>query len=154
MNEASLQERRIATAIEYFRRVDRADPTVLDLFTDDASMYFPKLGSARGKQQIGLFAHGFGLEIVDIEHDIEHFNIFPSGDFLIVEGQERGRSRLGGAWPDGIYSEGRFCNVFAFEGELIKQVRIYADPDFNSDDAPRVAWAKRVREAVTAVAAG
>lgn len=148
MTDLSLQQRRIANAIEYFRRVDRADPTVLDLFTDDATMYFPKLGVAHGKAQIGLFAQGFGAEIVEIEHDIAHFTILPSGDFVVVEGQEKGRTLSGGAWPDGAYSQGRFCNVFAFEGELIKRVHIYADPDFNSADAPRTAWAKGVHDAI------
>jgi hypothetical protein len=44
-----------------------------------------------------------------------------------------------------------FCNVFEFEGELIKRVHIYADPDFNSADAARVAWAQGVRKAIASV---
>lgn len=148
MTDLTLQQCRIANAIEYFRRVDGANPTVLDLFTDDATMYFPKLGMARGKAQIGLFAQGFGAEIVEIEHDIDNFSIYPSGEFLIVEGHEKGRTKSAGAWPDGVYSQGRFCNVFEFEDDLIKRVHIYADPDFNSADTARVAWAQGVHEAI------
>jgi hypothetical protein len=148
MTNPTLQERRIANAVEYFRRVDSADPSVLDLFTDGATMYFPKLGIARGKAQIGLFAQGFGAEIVEIAHDIDNFSFYPSGEFVIVEGRERGKTRSAGAWPDGVYSQGLFCNVFEFEGELIKRVHIYADPDFNSADTARVAWAQGVHKAI------
>lgn len=148
MTDKLLQQQRINNAVDYFRRVDRADPTVLDLFTDDATLYFPKFGEVRGKAGIGAFAQAFGSEIVAIEHDIEHFDIYPSGDVVVVEGREKGHSRSGGAWPDGVLSQGRFCNVFVFEGERIKKLSIYTDPDFNSDDAPRVAWAKSFREAL------
>lgn len=148
MTDTTLQQARLAIALEYFRRVDRSDPTVLDLFTEDATLYFPKFGVVRGKAAIGAFAQGFGSEIVEIEHDIDHFNIYPSGDILVVEGTERGRSRTGGAWPKGVYSQGRFCNVFEFDGERIKKVNIYTDPDFNSADAPRVAWATTVHAVI------
>lgn len=148
MTSSTLQERRIANATEYFRRVDSANPAVLELFTDDATMYFPKLGFARGKVQIGLFAQGFGEEIVEIAHDIDNFRFYPSGDFVIVEGREKGKTKSAGAWPDGEYSQGLFCNVFEFEGELIKRVHIYADPDFNSADTARVKWAQSVHKAI------
>jgi len=29
---------------EYFRRIDRADPSLADLFADDVEVYFPKFG--------------------------------------------------------------------------------------------------------------
>lgn len=40
---------RLETVNTYFRKVDARDPTVLDLFTDDAQMFFPKFGLAHGK---------------------------------------------------------------------------------------------------------
>jgi len=151
MTSSTLQDRRIANATEYFRHVDSANPAVLELFTDDATMYCPKLGLARGKAQIGLFAQGFGEEIVEIAHDIDNFSFYPSGDFVIVEGREKGKTKSAGAWPDGVYSQGLFCNVFEFEGELIKRVHIYADPDFNSADTARVTWAQSVHKAIASV---
>jgi ketosteroid isomerase-like protein len=141
-----LQARRIDVATEYFRLVDKADPAVLDLFVDDAQMFFPKFGLAKGKAQVGSFAQGFAAGIASIEHDIPAFNIMSSGDFVIIEGQVKGVTASGAAFPDGIYSQGRFCNVFEFEGEQIKRVHIYEDPDFGSADTDRVNWAKSVHE--------
>lgn len=57
------------------------------------------------------------------------------GDRIAVEGQERGVTRAGETWPDGMVSEGRFCNVFEFEGLLIARAYIYVDPDFIGADA-------------------
>jgi ketosteroid isomerase-like protein len=148
MTASTIQDRRAEVAIEYFRRVDRADPTLGELFTEDASMYFPKLGIAKGKEEIAHFAQGFAAEIIEIKHDIDNFNIMPSGNFIIVEGQESGKTRSGGAFPDGLYSQGRFCNVFEFEGELISRVHIYTDPDFNSTDTLRREWANGVHVAL------
>ena len=148
VNPIDLQQRRIDAAINYFRYVDSGDPSLVSLFTDDAVLYFPKLGMAHGKAEIGLIAQGFGSEIVEILHDIENFNIMPSGDFVVVEGQVRGATHSGGAFPDNLYSQGRFCNVFEFSGEAINRLHIYEDPDFNSADAPRVAWAKKVHDAI------
>ncbi|MFH9970149.1 hypothetical protein ACH4PR_54805 [Streptomyces mirabilis] len=61
MNEktSTLQEKREEVAVRYFRLVDSADPAILDLFTDDAQMFFPKFGIATGKDQIAAFAQGF-----------------------------------------------------------------------------------------------
>ncbi|SDW10332.1 nuclear transport factor 2 family protein [Paenibacillus sp. CF384] len=148
MNQNELQERRIETAINYFRYVDNGDPTLVSLFEDDATLYFPKLGLANGKAEIGLIAQGFGSEIIEIIHDIENFNIMPSGDFVIIEGQVKGVTHSGGAFPDNVFSQGRFCNVFEFNGEFIKRLHIYEDPDFNSADIPRVEWAKKVHDSI------
>lgn len=122
---------------------------MISLFADDAVLYFPKLGLAQGKAEIGLLAQGFASEILEIEHDIGNFNIMPSGDFVVIEGQVKGITRSGGAFPDNVYSQGRFCNVFEFDGYLINRLHIYEDPDFNSADAPRVEWDKRVHEAIS-----
>jgi ketosteroid isomerase-like protein len=146
MNQNELQQRRIDAAIQYFHHVDNGDPRLMDLFTEDATVYFPKLGMAHGKAEIGLLAQGFALEIVSILHDIENFNIMPSGNYVVVEGKEKGVTLSGGAYPDNVYGEGRFCNVFEFDGDLIKRVHVHTDPDFNSADAPRVEWAKKVHE--------
>ncbi|MCM3629091.1 nuclear transport factor 2 family protein [Paenibacillus glycanilyticus] len=148
MNQTELQQRRIDAAINYFRYVDNADPSLISLFTEDAMVTFPKLGVAHGKAEIGLLAQGFGSEIIRIEHDIENFNVMPSGNHVIIEGQVSGETYSGGAFPDNVYSHGRFCNVFEFVGDLIKRINIYEDPDFNSADAPRIEWAKKVHDSL------
>lgn len=150
MSKTEIQALRIAAAIEYFHYVDNKDPRLIDLFIDEPTMFFPKFGIARGKAEIGLFAQFFAAEILEIKHEIAGFNVMPSGDFVIVEGQVKGVTRSGGAFPDGIFSQGRFCNVFEFEGEFIKRIHIYEDPDFNSDDALRVKWASKVHASLAA----
>lgn len=148
MNQTELQQRRIDGAINYFRYVDNGDSMLMSLFTDNATLYFPKLGMAHGKAEIGMLAQGFASEIVEIQHDIENFNIMPSGNYVVIEGQVKGVTYSGGAFPSNSYSHGRFCNVFEFDGDLIKRVHIHEDPDFNGVDAPRVEWAKKVHDAI------
>jgi hypothetical protein len=42
---SNIRERREEITVDYFRRVDAGDPTVIDLFTEDAQMFYPKSGS-------------------------------------------------------------------------------------------------------------
>ncbi|MGY5034075.1 nuclear transport factor 2 family protein [Streptomyces sp. 900116325] len=133
MNGGSeLQEARQEAAINYFRLVDAGDPAVSDLFTDNAQMFFPKFGFATGKDQIGAFAQGLGRGISAIEHDIPGLTVLSSGNYVVIEGEVKGTTTSGVAFPDGVSSYGLFCNVFEFEGERIKRIHIYEDPDFGS----------------------
>lgn len=122
----------------YFRKVDAKDPTVLDLFTDDVQMFFPKFGLAQGKAALVRFSEIMASQLASIEHDIEAFNYITSGNLIAVEGRERGVMQNGVHWPDGIVSQGYFCNVFEFAGELIQRIHIYVDPDFTSADLDRI----------------
>lgn len=146
MADHELQKRRVDTAIEYFRLVDNPDPSILDLFTDDVEVFFPKLGTAVGKEKAGRLALALATEFPTIKHDVANFNIIASGEHVVVEGRAEGMTRNGTAFPDGIYSQGLFCDVFEFEGDLIKRVSIYEDPDFTSADTERVDWAKSFHE--------
>lgn len=129
---------RIESVNTYFRKVNARDPTILDLFTDDVQMFFPKFGLAHGKAALVKFSETLTSELESIEHDIEAFNYIVSGNFVVVEGTERGVTRSGVRWPDGIVSSGRFCNVFEFDGALIRHLHIYVDPDFTSADQDRI----------------
>jgi ketosteroid isomerase-like protein len=135
-------------AKQYFRMVDAGDPAVLDLFTDDAQMFYPKFGYARGKQQIGEFAQGLGRGVPSLEHDIDDFVFIAAGSFVVVEGSERGTTTSGATFPDGAASFGLFCNVFEFEGERISRVHIYVDPDFASTHEEGMAWGRSVQDAI------
>ncbi|MEU8836966.1 MULTISPECIES: nuclear transport factor 2 family protein [Streptomyces] len=143
-----LQKRREETVINYFRMVDAGNPAVIDIFTDDAQMFFPKFGIAIGKEQIGAFAQGFGRGISAIEHDIPGFTVLSSGNYVIVEGAVKGMTASGVAFPDGVSSYGLFCNVFEFEGELLKRLHIYEDPDFAATHTDGVNWGKSVRDSI------
>ena len=74
-----------------------------------------------------------------LTHDIAGLIFTVDGDRIVVEGQEWGVTEDGRAWPDGEISQGRFANVFEFDGPLIKRMSIYVDPDVTSDDRRRVA---------------
>jgi hypothetical protein len=129
----------IAAAIAYFRKADARDPSVLELFTDDVELFFPKLGRVRGKEGFLRFAATLAAEMMRLDHDVAGFRIVQSGNTVVIEGTERGVTRDGTAWPDGVVSEGRFCNVFEFDGALIRRLYVYVDPDFTSRDHRRIA---------------
>ena len=64
-------EQRKSVALEYLKAFDHAGVTsnggsILDLFADDAQVFFPKWGLATGKEQIGqLFAEpGYRLSFI------------------------------------------------------------------------------------------
>jgi ketosteroid isomerase-like protein len=129
---------RIELVNEYFRRVDSGDPAMIDLFTEDAEMWFPKHGVAKGKAGIARFGSILGANLQRITHAIDEFRYHISGDVVVVEGTESGVTREGIRWPDGEVSQGRFCNVFDFEGALIRRLSIYVDPDFTSSHEERI----------------
>lgn len=130
---------RVAAIRRYFAEVDDRSPSLLDLLSDDVDFFFPKFGSARGKAAVADFGHRLGTAVASLTHDIDELIFHIDGDTIVVEGQERGVMTDGTHWPDGIVSNGRFCNVFVFDGPLISRLHIYVDPDFTGDDGSRVA---------------
>ena len=141
-----LTQKRIEIATEYFRRVDNGDPTLIDLMADDLQLYFPMFGVGYGKEDVRAAAGGLMTEISAIAHDFEHMNFIPSGDYLVVEGFAGGTTKDGKVWPDPQRSDGLFCNVFVFDGLLIKRLHIYEDPDLTSRDSARFHWGENVRK--------
>ncbi|MFT4189912.1 MAG: nuclear transport factor 2 family protein, partial [Comamonas sp.] len=130
---------RIETVRDYFRKVDAKDPALLDLLTEDVAFFFPKFGVARGKAALARFAERIAQDAAKLTHDIDGLVFTVDGDRIAVEGQEWGVTADGRSWPDGAVSQGRFANVFEFEGALIKRAFVYVDPDFTSEDRRRVA---------------
>ena len=69
--QAMTDEQRKSVAIEYLKAFDNGGVTstggsILDLFADDAQVYFPKWGLANGKEEIGkLFGDVGGDDQVD-----------------------------------------------------------------------------------------
>ncbi|WP_454812996.1 nuclear transport factor 2 family protein [Labrys neptuniae] len=134
----AMRAERIETIRSYFRLVDARDPALLDLFTDDVRFYFPKFGMAAGKAAVAGFGERIARELRSLIHDIDGLIFTVDGDRIVVEGQEAGVTMAGESWPDGEISQGRFCNVFEFDGSLISRTYIYVDPDFTSADQPRL----------------
>lgn len=134
----TITDPKIQAIITYFEKVDSGDPSCLDLFTDDVKFFFPKFGSTQGKDSMIAFGQRMGPSLNSIWHDIQNFNFIVSGDTVVVEGQEGGTMKDGTAWPDNAISQGRFCSVFEFAGDLISRMYVYVDPDFASRDAERI----------------
>jgi ketosteroid isomerase-like protein len=136
--DPDLTEARLKVIDAYFRGADSRDPAFLDLFTEDVELFFPKFGLTRGKAAVAEFGARLATELESLEHDIPRLRTIVAGDTIVVEGTEAGVTRSGLRWPDGVVSQGRFCDVFEFAGTLIRSVHIYVDPDFTSADRNRI----------------
>lgn len=131
-------DHRVEIVRSYFRKVDAGDPSLMDLYTEDVELYFPKFGVGRGKADMAEFAARLGGDLTSLAHDIDGLDFIVAGDRVVVEGQERGVTADGQAWPDGRICTGRFCNVLTFRGDLISSVHVYTDPDFTSSHEAKV----------------
>src|SRR5689334_845941 len=89
-------EQRKSVALEYLKAFDNKGVTstgasILDLFADDAQVFFPKWGLATGKKQIGQLFTDFGGLIESILHDYATFNwILTGSDTFACEGTSAG----------------------------------------------------------------
>jgi SnoaL-like domain len=127
-------------AEEYYRRADAGQPDVVDLFTEDVEIFFPKFGVRRGKAAFGELATGLLGSLKSIAHDQKGLACLATGQTVIVEGTTRGETRDGTQWEGGKTPGGRFCSVFEFRGHLISRMYIYLDPDYGSADRDRFLW--------------
>jgi hypothetical protein len=130
----------VEVAQEYFARLDAGSPQLLDLFTDDAQIYFPKFGFGRGHAALLEVLSVLGGAIQSVEHLSESFVYTQAGNRLAVEGTTRGVLKSGARWAAGETPGGRFCNVFEFRGDLICRMHVYLDPDYAGEDRDRFFW--------------
>ena len=77
-------EQRKSVALEYLKAFDHGGVTstggsILDLFAEDAQVYFPKWGIAEGKAEIGKLFSDVGGTLKSIKHDYASFNWIFSG---------------------------------------------------------------------------
>ena len=132
---------KIAIAREYFIRADQGRPDVLELFHEDAEIYFPKFGLGFGRQSLFEMAKGFEGTLEYIRHDYDTLIFITSGEYVVVEGTSNGKMS-GKSWAGGKTPGGRFCNVFKFRDGRISTLHVYLDPDYTGDDAPRFRWGR------------
>src|ERR1700760_3400298 len=141
-------EQRKSVALEYLKAFDNKGVTstggsIMDLFADDAQVFFPKWGLATGKKQIQQLFTDFGGGIKNILHDYATFNWIMTGtDVFAVEGTSFGEYK-GGPWPPGVTHAGRWCDVFEVRDFLIQRCFIYLDPDYAGKDTERYPWLAR-----------
>ena len=132
-------QEKIKIAREYLMRADQGRPDVLELFHEDAEIYFPKFGF--GRNSFLAMVKGFEGVLEYLQHDYDRLNFIPSADYLIVEGTSQGRMS-GKSWAGGETPGGRFCIVFRFRDGGISSLHIYLDPDYTGEDEARFRWGK------------
>ncbi|MGZ5297075.1 MAG: nuclear transport factor 2 family protein [Actinomycetota bacterium] len=138
-------EQRRSVALEYLKAFDQGGTTstggsILDLFAEDAQVYFPKWGLAEGKEQIGRMFGDVGAKYVSIKHAYADFNWIMTGtDLFACEGTSAGE-HVDGAWRAGVTHAGRWCDVFEVRDFLIQRCFIYLDPDYAGLDTDRYPW--------------
>jgi ketosteroid isomerase-like protein len=140
------REERKALAIEYFRRLDRGSD-VLMLFAEDADVYFPKWGTARGTAEIERMLTDVGQLFTRIRHHYEDVNVVVEDDMVVVEGTSHGVTADGTEWRAGVTHAGRWCDVFEIRDDKIQRCFIYVDPDYAGADTDRYPWDRHVPEA-------
>ena len=140
MSDAITDHDLVEVAKEYFRRMDAGREDVVDLFTEDVQIYFPKFGVASGKTAIFDLAARLLATLNEISHDVDRLTCVVQGDMVVTEGMTRGVTKSGVAWAGGETPGGRFCNVFHFRDGRIDRVHIYLDPDYGGEDRNRFLW--------------
>jgi ketosteroid isomerase-like protein len=129
-----------AVALEYFTRLNEGG-NILELFTEDATCFFPKHSYAAGIQQIIQLFMDVAPIFKKNNHDVTTFNYFIQGNTVVVEGASSGElseAAGGGAWTE--TDGGRFCNVFECGDGKISRLHIYLDPDYAGRDTARYPW--------------
>ncbi|MEN3281522.1 MAG: hypothetical protein V7607_2662 [Solirubrobacteraceae bacterium] len=138
-------EQRKSVALEYLKAFDNGGVTstggsILDLFAEDAQVYFGKWGLANGKEQIGQLFGDVGGTLESIRHEYADFNWIMSGtDLFACEGRSFG-AHQDGEWRAGVTHAGRWCDVFEVRDFLIQRCFIYLDPDYAGKDTDRYPW--------------
>jgi len=143
-------EQRKSVALEYLRALDNGGVTssggsVLDLFSPDAQVYFPKWGVAKGRKQIEKLFGDLGGTLKSITHHYPGLNwIFSGSDTVVCEGTSHGEHK-DGPWRAGDpdWGAGRWCDVFEIRDGLIQRCFIYLDPDYAGKDTSRYPWIVR-----------
>jgi hypothetical protein len=118
----SNDQEKIKIAREYFMRADQGSPDVLELFHEDAEVYFPKFGFGFGRSSFLEMVKGFEETLESIQLDYDRLTFIPSADYLAVEGTSQGRMS-GKSWAGGKTPGGRFCNVSSFEMDEYRACR-------------------------------
>jgi hypothetical protein len=128
-----------SVVIEYFKRFDRGGD-VLELFADDADIYFPKWGVARGKEEIGRCFGDVAQLFTSILHHPEYLKMVVQEDVVVVEGITSGVAADGVQWRAGVTHGGRFVDWFEIRDFKIQRCFIYLDPDYSGADTERYHW--------------
>lgn len=135
-----MENNNLSKAQSYFELINNGQfntKAFADLFTEDVEIYYPKFGYAKGMEGIASFSQQVRKLITELYFEMDKFTYITNEKYVIVEGAEKGITRTGIQFPDGIVSHGKFCTVFEFESSRIKRMHCYVDPDFGGEDIER-----------------
>jgi ketosteroid isomerase-like protein len=147
MGSAMTDDQRKAVVIDYLRAFDNGGVSatggsIVDMFAEDASVFFPKWGIATGREEIASMFKDVGRTLKSIRHHYATLNWVFSGDGVVVcEGTSDGEHR-DGKWSAGTppWGAGNWCDVFHIQHSKIQRVYVYLDPDYAGRDTTRYPW--------------
>src|SRR5918992_2493385 len=131
--QAMTDEQRKSVALEYLKAFDNGGVTstggsILDLFADDAQVYFPKWGLAEGKERIGQMFGDVGAGYKSIKHNYADFNWVMTGtDLFACEGTSFGE-HVDGEWRAGGGPPARGGGGGGGRGGLVRPGRVFPRP--------------------------
>ncbi|WP_205914564.1 nuclear transport factor 2 family protein [Rhodobacter sp. SY28-1] len=139
---------RKAVAESYLKSLDAGgvSPTtglgLFDHFSDDAEVFFPKWGVAKGKEEVIKMFSDVGGTLKSIKHHYDGFTWYMNGtDSFAVEGTSEGEHRDGPWMADQPkWGAGRWCDCFTVKDGKITRLFIYLDPDYAGKDTARYGW--------------
>src|SRR6266850_2374480 len=79
-------QNRIKVVQNYFRLADQGSPEILELFHEDAEIYFPKFGFGFGRQSFFELTKGFEGALEFVRHDYDNLKIIPAGTTSLWKG--------------------------------------------------------------------
>ena len=82
---ASNDQEKIEIAREYFMRADQGRPDIIELFHEDAEIYFPKFGFGLGRNTFLEMVKGFEGSLEYIQHDYDQFTFIPSPTIWLLK---------------------------------------------------------------------
>lgn len=141
MSEHTMDDvERKSIVLDYFKRLDRGGDFI-DLFAEDARVFYPKWGIATGHDEIKEMFADVGSMVNFMSHNYECFNYLIKEDVVVVEGTSTGETADGTAWrPDSKPGGGRWCDVFEVREDEIQRLFIYLDPDYAGKDVDQYPW--------------
>ena len=116
---------------------------ILDLFAEDAQVYFPNGVLPTAKEEIGQMFGDIGSTIKSIKHHFSHFNfIFSGSDLVVCEGTSQGEHRDGPARRCAEARRGAGATCSRFATGRFERCFTDLDPDYAGKDTARYPWFK------------
>lgn len=118
-------EERKLIAEEYLKALDTGRD-FFHLFAEDCEVFFPRLGTAVGIENVKKLFGELGAQVASFRHHHAYINWVIQGDMVVAEGSSDGSLKTGESWTDS-----KWCDVFEIRNGKIQRVYIYLDPEYS-----------------------